>query len=109
MATNENPTYLDVQREVKRLYITKPDEPTDARYLKYREHVEAIRAALANATLLLAGGKLEEFFMQAQDEKRIKWQATRTYRLLEKIQVCLGEHILRFALVDEKEEQEEDK
>jgi hypothetical protein len=47
--------------------------------------------------------------MQAQDEKRIKWQATRTYRLLEKIQVCLGEHILRFALVDEKEEQEEDK
>jgi hypothetical protein len=30
MATNENPTYLDVQREVKRLYITKPDEPTDA-------------------------------------------------------------------------------
>lgn len=69
-----NPRYLDVDREVQKLWrlAKNPDEPIQKEFVRYRQHEKRIQLAARHATQYLATDALEIFLNSDRKKDRDK-------------------------------------
>ena len=97
------PTYMDVNREVRRLLPKTADPDTDTRFRKFRQHLESARAEYARAHQILEDNELEDFF--ACTDKKSRRQRQAVIKTIEKLTIQLGGDLLEFMGADENPEE----